>query len=89
MRNWFGDNSKITRSLVDSASNDTLPATQHIKNAVIKLPKSLPSSGLGEAATETHLLSDIVPGFNGPSTSSNYYGFVIGGVLPIAEVAGR
>ena len=35
----------------------------------------------------THLLSDLTPGFNGPKTSSNYYGFVTGGVFPIAEVA--
>ena len=72
---------------MDSASNDVLPAPEAVQNAVSKLPSSLPFIGLGEEATETHLLSDIAPGFNGPKTGANYYGFVIGGVLPIAEVA--
>jgi glutamate/tyrosine decarboxylase-like PLP-dependent enzyme len=47
----------------------------------------LPTKGLGEEATEAHLLSDLTPAFNGPKTSANYYGFVTGGVFPIAEIA--
>lgn len=75
------------QSLVDSAPNDALPSPTAILKAVSTLPVSLPTTGLGEEATETHLLTDLVPGFNGPKTSANYYGFVTGGVLPIAEFA--
>lgn len=75
------------RSIVESSSNDALPAASAIEKATASLPASLPVTGLGDEATETHLLSDLTPGFNGPKTSSNYYGFVTGGVFPIAEVA--
>jgi glutamate/tyrosine decarboxylase-like PLP-dependent enzyme len=75
------------RSIVESASNDALPSTTSIQKASASLPTSLPVTGLGEEVTEEHLLSDITPGFNGPKTSSNYYGFVTGGVFPIAEIA--
>jgi glutamate/tyrosine decarboxylase-like PLP-dependent enzyme len=75
------------RSIVESASNDALPSTTSIQQASASLPTSLPVTGLGEDVTEEHLLSDITPGFNGPKTSSNYYGFVTGGVFPIAEIA--
>ena len=75
------------RSIVQSASNDVLPSATSIQKASASLPTSLPVTGLGEEVTEEHLLSDIIPGFNGPKTSSNYYGFVTGGVFPIAEIA--
>lgn len=75
------------RSIVESKSNDALPALSLLQEATASLLSSLPTTGLGGEATETHLLSDITPGFNGPSTSANYYGFVTGGVFPIAEVA--
>lgn len=78
---------KKLRSIVDATPNDALPSPAALLKANNSLLDSLPSNGLGEAATEAHLLSDIVPGFNGPKTSSNYYGFVTGGVFPIAEVA--
>ncbi|KAF7889727.1 uncharacterized protein EAF02_002142 [Botrytis sinoallii] len=75
------------RTLLDDTSNDALPAPNAIAVATRSLVTSLPAVGLGEEATAAHLLSDITPGFNGPKTSSNYYGFVTGGVFPIAEVA--
>lgn len=75
------------RKILDHTPNDALPSPEALLKATKSLPTSLPSKGLGEAATEAHLLSDIVPGFNGNKTSSNYYGFVTGGVFPIAEVA--
>jgi glutamate/tyrosine decarboxylase-like PLP-dependent enzyme len=75
------------RSIVESSSNDALPAPSSILKAESTLPTSLPSTGLGEEATEEHLLSDVTLGFNGPKTSAHYYGFVTGGVFPIAEVA--
>lgn len=73
--------------MVDCWPNDALPTPETIKKAVAQLPASLPNHGIGDANTETHILSDLTPAFNGPKTSANYYGFVTGGVLPIAEVA--
>lgn len=75
------------RALVDGASGDALPSHANITTASESVLSTLPESGLGQAATGSHLLQDLVPGFNGPKTSANYYGFVTGGVLPIAEVA--
>lgn len=75
------------QALVDLASNEALPSRAAIDNAERSLLSSLPATGLGEEAVEAHLLTDLVPGFNGPKTSANYYGFVTGGVLPIAEFA--
>jgi glutamate/tyrosine decarboxylase-like PLP-dependent enzyme len=75
------------RSFVESTSHDALPAPSSLQKATASIPTSLPATGLGEEAIETHLLSDLTLGFNGPKTSSNYYGFVTGGVFPIAEVA--
>ncbi|KAK0107244.1 hypothetical protein ONS95_003945 [Cadophora gregata] len=75
------------RAIIDSTPNDTLPSLSNLKKAEDSLPSSLPGTGLGEELTEAHLLTDLTPGFNGPKTSSNYYGFVTGGVFPIAEVA--
>ncbi|KAK6607667.1 pyridoxal-dependent decarboxylase [Botrytis cinerea] len=75
------------RLLLDETSNDVLPAAHAIAVATQSVATNLPTIGLGEEATAAHLLSDITPGFNGPKTSSNYYGFVTGGVFPIAEVA--
>lgn len=75
------------RSIIDSRPNDALPSLDSLKKAEESLPASLPAAGLGEAATQAHLFSDLTPAFSGSKTSSNYYGFVTGGVSPIAEVA--
>jgi glutamate/tyrosine decarboxylase-like PLP-dependent enzyme len=75
------------QALVDQAPNDALPSRAALDRAAASLPKSLPATGLGEEVVEKHLLIDLVPGFNGPKTSANYYGFVTGGVLPVAEFA--
>jgi glutamate/tyrosine decarboxylase-like PLP-dependent enzyme len=75
------------RSIIDAAPNDALPTSASVQKATGTLAASLPSKGLGEEATAAHLLRDLPGGFNGPKTSSNYYGFVTGGVFPIAEVA--
>lgn len=65
----------------------SLPDPTITAAAPSKLHSTLPQKGLGDDLTLSHLLSDIVPALNGPKTSANYYGFVTGGVLPIAEVA--
>ena len=75
------------QALVDNAPNDALPSRAALDTAAGSLQDSLALTGLGEEAVEKHLLTDLVPAFNGPKTSANYYGFVTGGVLPIAEFA--
>ncbi|KAI6709608.1 hypothetical protein JHW43_007878 [Diplocarpon mali] len=75
------------QSIIGSKSNDVLPSLSALGHAEKSLPSSLPEAGLGEPATEAHLVSEITLGLSGQKTSSNYYGFVTGGVLPIAEIA--
>jgi hypothetical protein len=59
------------RSIVDNTTNDPLPLPSSVTKGIETLPAHLTPNGLGEEATEAHLLSDICPGFNGPKTSSN------------------
>ena len=75
------------RGTLDSRSNEPLPSIETITTTTSTLPMALPRTGLGEQATANHLLEDLVSALNGTKTSSNYYGFVCGGVLPIAEFA--
>ncbi|CAG8951123.1 hypothetical protein HYFRA_00006521 [Hymenoscyphus fraxineus] len=75
------------QAALDKTTNDALPAPPAIARATESLPLSLPVSGLGEEPVRDHLIADICTGFNGPKTSGNYYGFVTGGMFPIAEVA--
>lgn len=85
----FSVSSSYTKlqSIVGRTPNDALPSPESISSSTESIVTSIPQIGLGSEATETHLLTDLTPGFNGPKTSSNYYGFVTGGVFPIAEVA--
>src|SRR5947199_85921 len=78
--------SRIQVHLSKHAST-ALPAPATALTAGIKLHTSLPTAGLGSGPTLEHLLQDITPGLNGGKTSANYYGFVTGGVLPVAEAA--
>jgi glutamate/tyrosine decarboxylase-like PLP-dependent enzyme len=66
---------------------NALPSPTAISTALSRLPAALPQSGLGDAAAFAHLIADVSPGLNGPKTSAYYYGFVTGGVLPVAEAA--
>lgn len=74
-----------------SASNDlrehVLPSPQIIENARNRLLRSLPEHGIGETKSKDHVLDHIVPGLNRSSQSPNYYGFVTGGVTPVAAFA--
>lgn len=47
----------------------------------------IPTEGLGQESTLTHLLEFASTGLNSQSLSPRYYGFVTGGTLPIAEAA--
>ena len=75
------------QSTLASHPTNALPHPTTISTAASKIHSFLPAQGLGPSATLTHILEDLRPGFNGSKTSPNYYGFVTGGVLPIAEAA--
>lgn len=67
---------------IDSKKSDSdhaLPPLEAIAHAEASLPVSLPDIGMGLEDLKQHLLDDLVPGFNRPNQSSNYYGFIIGG----------
>ncbi|KAK8920796.1 L-2,4-diaminobutyrate decarboxylase [Metarhizium anisopliae] len=68
----------------------TLPPPAAVQAAESSLPDPESPSYLGgqpASSTASHIISDIVPGLTGQARSSRYYGFVTGGVLPIAEWA--
>ena len=75
------------QAIIENTSDDVLPRPDIIAAVTKTIITSLPQQGLGEAATAQHLLNELTPGFQGQKTGSNYYGFVTGGTLPIAEVA--
>lgn len=77
---------KIQTALA-SFSTHASPEDEDVSTAASALPTVLPARGRGEEATLEHMLDELMHGFNGSKTSANYYGFVTGGVLPIAEVA--
>ncbi|KPM37057.1 hypothetical protein AK830_g9489 [Neonectria ditissima] len=67
-----------------------LPSATEIQAAHASLPRpGSPSflAGRSDEATVRHVVDDIVPGLNGQALSARYYGFVTGGVLPLAEWA--
>ncbi|KAM0717526.1 hypothetical protein Q7P37_007378 [Cladosporium fusiforme] len=66
-----------------------LPTEETLEQARSSLLTSLPLEGIGFQQAQQHLEDDIVPGLNGNSKSSRYYGFVTGGSLPIATFADK
>lgn len=68
----------------------TLPRSEDIRSAESCLP-SLDSaeylSSRPADAVVQHITRDIIPALTGQGRSSRYYGFVTGGVLPLAEWA--
>ena len=64
-----------------------LPTAKAIQNARSHILTQLPSNGIGADAIRDHIQNDLVPGFNQPSKSPNYYGFVTGGATPAATMA--
>ncbi|KAJ6551603.1 pyridoxal phosphate-dependent transferase [Mycena capillaripes] len=68
-------------------SHDALPPIEAIVHAEASLPASLPDTGMGLEDLKQHVLDDLVPGFNRPNQSSNYYGFITGGSTDAALFA--
>jgi glutamate/tyrosine decarboxylase-like PLP-dependent enzyme len=78
------------RTTHDGVQHKTLPTGAALQHAEASLPDPKAASYLkGHSAEETarHIVKDIVPALSGQALSANYYGFVTGGVLPIAEWA--
>lgn len=76
--------------LQKSSPANILPTPETFSAALSSLPSR--SSHLylaprGPSETHAHLLTSILPALNGQARSSRYYGFVTGGVLPVAEAA--
>lgn len=68
----------------------TLPPPAAVQAAESSLPDPQSPSyleGQSASSTASHIIRDIVPALTGQARSSRYYGFVTGGVLPIAEWA--
>lgn len=73
-----------------SDSNPTLPLASAIAAAEASLPNASSASYLARQDANSvcaHIVKDILPALNGQGSSARYYGFVTGGVLPIAEWA--
>ncbi|GLA16382.1 hypothetical protein AnigIFM62618_002958 [Aspergillus niger] len=66
---------------------NVLPSASDLSRARASLPKALPAEGAGFESAAQHILNDLVPAFNRSSISPNYYGFVTGGVTPVALFA--
>ncbi|KAF2001064.1 pyridoxal-dependent decarboxylase [Amniculicola lignicola CBS 123094] len=67
--------------------DNALPSEDAVTHARDSLLQKLPAKGLGLEKAIEHLQKEIVPGFNGSSRSSLYYGFVTGGATPAAALA--
>ncbi|KAK4033230.1 L-2,4-diaminobutyrate decarboxylase [Parachaetomium inaequale] len=81
-----------TTTTTHSPSTDStiLPTPQTLTTALSSLPTLNSPSYLlpqGPSNTHAHLLRDILPALNAQALSARYFGFVTGGVLPVAEAA--
>ncbi|KAF9888214.1 hypothetical protein FE257_009209 [Aspergillus nanangensis] len=78
---------KLWRIAQGPWESGVLPSPDDLARARNSLPSHLPETGMGFESAKNHILSDIVPAFNGSSICPNYYGFVTGGVTPAALFA--
>ena len=69
-----------------SHEGNVLPSLEALETTRSRLMSSLPHTGIGVHEVERHIQEDLVPGFNKPSKSANYYGFVTGGATPAAVI---
>ena len=68
----------------------TLPLPARVQAALAALPNPGHPDYLqphGTRTTLNHIIDTILPALNGQNLSGRYYGFVTGGVLPVAEAA--
>jgi glutamate/tyrosine decarboxylase-like PLP-dependent enzyme len=64
-----------------------LPSQEDIASTIAALPTQLPEKGLGTSSTINHLINSILPGILQAQNGPRYFGFVIGGVTPAAQLA--
>ncbi|WWD22041.1 hypothetical protein CI109_106529 [Kwoniella shandongensis] len=64
-----------------------LPTSSSISDAISSLPPTLPAQGLGTSETISYLLSSLLPGVLQAQNGPRYFGFVVGGVTPAAQLA--
>ncbi|WWC59170.1 uncharacterized protein I303_101718 [Kwoniella dejecticola CBS 10117] len=64
-----------------------LPTAQSITSSISSLPISLPEKGLGTSETTDYLIKEVLPGILQAQNGPRYYGFVVGGVTPAAQLA--
>lgn len=79
--------SHLTERHDDLPTLPTLPAPETVQSTIASLPATLPDAGLGTTATASYLLNDILPGCLSAQNGPNYFGFVVGGVTPAAQLA--
>ncbi|WWC87204.1 uncharacterized protein L201_002090 [Kwoniella dendrophila CBS 6074] len=79
--------SHITERQNTLDSLPTLATSKAIDSTVSSLPSSLPEKGLGTSATTTYLLDKVLPGILQAQNGPRYFGFVVGGVTPAAQLA--
>ncbi|OJJ85857.1 pyridoxal phosphate-dependent decarboxylase family protein [Aspergillus glaucus CBS 516.65] len=79
--------SLIRNAALSRQKSGVLPSEDNLEHARASLPHALSSDGVGYDQTIKHIIDDLVPAFNNSSLSSNYYGFVTGGVTPAAMFA--
>lgn len=80
----------IVRRHQDEPHRPTLPPQAALRVAEASLPSPSSPSYLSPQPPQSviaHISNDLVPAFNGQGSSSRYFGFVTGGVLPVAEWA--
>ncbi|WWD07967.1 hypothetical protein V865_006077 [Kwoniella europaea PYCC6329] len=80
----------ISHILHRQQSLDTLPALPSptsIQSTFSSLPTSLPEKGLGTSDTTSYLIEKVLPGILQAQNGPRYYGFVVGGVTPAAQLA--
>ncbi|KAK2024835.1 pyridoxal-dependent decarboxylase [Colletotrichum zoysiae] len=76
--------------LPEGGDAHTLPPATALADASASLPRPGGEGylfPLGDEATLSHIVDEVVPGLNGQARSGRYYGFVTGGSLPVAEAA--
>ncbi|KAF4547696.1 Pyridoxal-dependent decarboxylase conserved domain-containing protein 1 [Elsinoe fawcettii] len=66
-----------------------LPSSKTLTTCSAALHRTLPTGGLGQDETLSHVRRSVVPGLNESSRSARYYGFVTGGCTPAALAADR
>ncbi|WVO17080.1 hypothetical protein L204_104767 [Cryptococcus depauperatus] len=69
------------------ATLPTLPSPSSITSTLLSLPSSLPQQGLGTVEAINYLISSLLPGILQAQNGPRYFGFVIGGVTPAAQLA--